>query len=147
MLGALAASQLCASTLTVSAFIPTKGQCRFNSTSATLNFGTLNPLDPQDVIVDTDTQLSFSCNGNGQDDIAFLTKVTASAYGTAVSPRMRHQDGGIHLPYELSLSTSSVLAAKKADIELVVTGTVRGSDYVLAPIGSYSDTVTISITP
>jgi spore coat protein U-like protein len=134
----------------VSATIVSKGRCTFTTTSAnpaTLDFGILNPLNPLDVAVDTGTQLSFSCNGNGRDPITYLAAITASENGTAASPRMSNPGGTFFLPYKLSLNPVSGNAEKKVIITLAVTGTVLGIDYQSLPPGDYRDSVTVSITP
>lgn len=133
------------STVNISAIILSKGKCTFINNSATLDFGNLNPLDPQDVTIDTGDKLSFSCNGNGKKDITYAITVTGSFNGTAAAPRML--GGTAYLPYELSLDPASGNATPKDPLLLVVTGTVRGSNYQSLPVGSYRDDVVISITP
>jgi len=130
----------------VSAAIVSKGNCTFINNSAALNFGTLNPLDPQDVTVDTD-QLSFVCRGGGNTDITYAITLSDSLYGNPTAPAMQHQSGIHNLPYQLSLDPAGGTIAKNDNRQLVVTGTVRGDDYKIAPAGAYTDTATLTIAP
>jgi spore coat protein U-like protein len=145
--GTLFCTQVHAETLTISAVVVSKGNCSFNNNAATLDFGTLNPLNPQDISADTGDQLSFICRGGGKDDITFSITVSGSQHGTPVAPAMRHQGGLFDLPYQLSLDPAFDNTSKNIDLPLVVTGTILGGNYILAPVGTYSDTATLSINP
>ncbi len=141
-------------TVNVSTVLVSNGNCSINTDGATLNFGTLNPLAPElEVFAFTENgKLSFSCNGNGQDDITYSINVTNSIYGTATTPAMQHEDGIFNLPYEItSLNPASGTIPKVKGqpliLQLVVTGKVLGNDYKNAPVGALTDTLTISITP
>lgn len=140
-----------AETLTVSLVVLSKGQCRLTNNSATLDFGSLNPLNSQDVTVDTGDQLSFSCNGNGNENVTFSISIINSLHGTAAAPRMQHEGGADYIPYELRISptfgSTPPRRGQMPPVPLVVTGTILSSNYQFAPVGYYEDTVTLSISP
>lgn len=145
--GAIFPHNVHSQTLTITAVVVSKGNCSFTNNNATLEFGTLNPLELQDVAVDTGDQLSFICRGNGNNAIGYAISVTQSANGTSANPAMRHQDGIFDLPYELSVAPPSGNAPKNDVLPLVVTGKVRGNSYQFAPTGAYEDTATLTINP
>lgn len=147
LLGALFCTQAHADTLTVTAVVVTKGNCSFNNNAAALAFGTLNPLDPQDISADTGDQLSITCRGGGNSPMTYAITVTASEFGTPANPAMQHEANLFDLPYQLSVNPASGTTSKNFELPLVVTGMVRGDDYILAPVGTYTDTATLSINP
>lgn len=136
-----------AQTLAVSATILSKNTCQFNNpASATLAFGNLNPLNP--VNVTANTTFSIVCRGSAPI-ATFLIQDDDGLHETGLNAnRMRHvTNPAAYLPYSLTLSPLSANVPKNTNQTITVTGTVNGSDYQLAPIGSYADTVIVSIQP
>ena len=133
--------------LTVSATVLSKGQCRFNSSTSALNFGSLDPANPIDKIATT--TIIFRCQANGNALITFFVTDNDGLYKTGPdTPRMRHTtQTSEYLPYTLTYNPSSGSVPKVTDQNLTVSGTVRGNDYQDAYAGNYSDTVTLSINP
>ncbi len=145
-------TQVHAKTLKVTAVVVSKGKCSIENNKAGLNFGTLNPLSPKKITTSTEEgMLSFSCVGNGQNDITYSISVTGSVYGTADEPVMRLEGGTFNMPYELRLDPASDtipnINGPPTSIPLVVTGTVQSDAYILAPVGTYNDVATLTITP
>lgn len=125
----------------VSATILSKNLCKFNSNKAALDFGTLDPSIP--VTRSVSTTISFVCNGS-----ALEATYSISDNGGLNGYRMVHEtDAAQVIPYTLSLSPTSGNAPKSVDQILTIDGSIEGVDYQTALVGSYSDTVTITIDP
>ena len=135
------------SVLSVTAVVLSKGNCRFNSSTANLSFGSLDPSNPVDK--NATTTLTFRCQANGNKLVTFSITDDDGLYETGPkAPRMRHATQTTeYLPYSLSLSPSAGSVPKVTDIPLAISGTVRGVDYENALPGDYSDRVIISIVP
>ena len=133
--------------INVSLAILSKSTCQFNNpATATLDFGTLNPLSPTDVSVST--TVSFVCRGSSSVATYSVSDDDGLHESGPGLPRMQHTaTPTAFLPYLLTLSPSTGSAPKNVDQILTVTGTILGTDYRSAIAGNYSDTVTISIQP
>lgn len=133
-------------TLTVSATVISKSKCKFNSATATLNFGALDPGNPVDIA--QDTTVTFVCNGSAPI-AAFAITTDDGLYETGPGAnRMRHATVLTeYLKYALALSPANSTVPKATNSILTITGTVAGADYQSAQIGNYADTVILSITP
>jgi len=132
--------------VSVTATVLSKSQCKFNSKTATLNFGDLDPANPVDKTIDT--SITFKCGGS--DPIATFSITDDDGLYEIGSNRNRMRHTTVlteYLPYSLMLSPTSGTVPKNTDQTLTVTGTVRGVDYQDATMGSYSDTVVVSIEP
>lgn len=133
--------------LTISATILSNNQCKFkNPSSRTLAFGDLNPLVPVDVT--RQATLQFSCFGK-DNNVSYAIGDDDGLHEAAPDAhRMLHATlPGSYLPYTFSVTPGSGTSVKNAVVTLTVTGTVRGSDYQLAPAGSYADRVVVTIVP
>jgi spore coat protein U-like protein len=132
--------------VSVSAVIPSAGNCRFRNAPTTLGFGLLDPGNPANVTVDA--TIGFRCNG-GPLNVVFAISSDDGRYESGPgSPRMRHNSQPTEfLPYSLALNPASGTVPRNRDQLLNVTGTVLGASYVSAAVGAYSDTVTLSILP
>lgn len=133
-------------TLSVTATVLSKNICMFSTASSTLNFGSLDPATPVDVTVST--TFDFRCMGSNPI-ASYVISDDDGLYETAPNAnRMRHTTVFTeYLPYNLTLSPTSGTIPKGVWTSLTVTGTVFGVDYQNAYVGSYADTVVISIVP
>jgi spore coat protein U-like protein len=133
--------------VSVTATVISKGNCTFRSKTAALDFGSLDPANPIDKSVNT--TIIYRCQAQGNRPITFAITDDHGLYETGPNaPRMRHTTQPTeYLPYSLNLNPTSGTVPKVVDFPLTVTGTVRGVDYQDARIGSYSDTVVITIEP
>jgi len=132
--------------VSVTATVLSKSQCKFNSNTATLNFGDLDPANPVDKTIDT--SINFKCGGSAPTATFSITDDDGLYEIGSNRNRMRHTTVLTeYLPYSLTLSPTSGTVPKNTDQTLTVTGTVRGVDYQDATMGSYSDTVVVSIEP
>jgi spore coat protein U-like protein len=148
---------LAGGTATVNVTAEVKGTCKFTTASATLDFGDLDPSSPTDVDAGPVT-LKFWCtyptdytigDNNGKN----ASGTTHRLINTSVTPND-------YIPYNYcydltsisscSSDTSSVTGQGKGPqnlITLYIAGTILGSNYANASAGSYSDTVTMTISP
>jgi spore coat protein U-like protein len=134
-------------TVSVSATIDSGGACWFTTAGTTLDFGTLDPGNPVDVTVGS--TLQFRCFG--WPSVTYYVADDDGLYETAPDAnRMRHTSlPGAYLPYSLDLAprTGTISWSPFILHTLTFTGTVRGVDYQNAFVGTYSDTVVVTITP
>ncbi len=132
--------------VSVSATVLSKSECKFNSKTALLNFGNLDPSNPIDRTINT--SITFRCGGSAPMATFFITDDDGLHKAGPDQNRMRHATiTSEYLPYSLTLNPSSGTVPKNTNQTLTITGTVKGVDYQVATSGSYSDTVVISISP
>jgi spore coat protein U-like protein len=147
--GLLAAAQIMAAgpnSIDVSATVLSKNNCKFNTAASALNFGDLDPANPVDVTVST--AVTFVCRGSAPVATFFIDDDDGLNETGPDGNRMAHATlPATYLPYSLSLNPTSATVPKNAAQTLTINGTVLGNDYQSAFVGSYSDTVVISITP
>jgi spore coat protein U-like protein len=126
--------------LSVSAHITGVGWCVVRNTQ-NIAFGDLNPLAP--VNVQATGSIDVRCLGFGSTFTVGVTQVTPDP--------LLLTSGSNSIPYTLDLPTSSTIPdggfINLVDLSIPITAHIQGTDYKLAPAGSYSDTVTIQITP
>lgn len=133
--GAHAATQ----DITVSANVV--GTCRFDS-AANVGFGLLDQTSVADATATG--SLVFWCTQNTNYTLSDEANV-GTADGVFTGSLV---DGGNSIPYELTYTNvSGPGAGKNSPITSVITGTIANADFVDAPAGTYSDTVTFTITP
>lgn len=144
--GASSAHAADTNALTVTATVLSKSVCMFNSASATLNFGALDPGNP--VNVTQNTTVTFRCVGSAPI-AAFAISSNDGLYQTGPGARrMRHATVLTeYLNYALSLSPTSGTVPKNTNRTLTITGTVTGANYQSAYAGNYADTVTLTLIP
>ncbi len=117
--------------------------CKLNSTP-TLAFGTLDPSSGANVT--QSATVSFWCS---QGTTYSISPDNGLHYdSTNASRRMKGPGASDFIPYSLSpASATGTGAGTSTALNLSFSGTVQGSNYVNATVGSYSDTVVITITP
>ena len=127
-------------TLNVSATVV--GTCSFDTASATLNFGNLNPLSA--VNTNANASLQFRCSLG----TAYTISDDLGVNKTGTTRRMKHSADNTQLiPYTLTYVSTGVGLGNSAPSTLAVAGAVLATDFTDAKAGSYSDTVTFTITP
>lgn len=133
-------------TVTVSATVLSKSNCKFSSASAALAFGSLDPGNPVDVTVST--TIGFRCMGSAPVATFLISDDDGMNEPVPDGNRMAHLTlPATYLAYEMTVSPATATVPKNAPQVLTVTGTVRGVDYQGALAGTYSDTVVITIDP
>lgn len=132
--------------LAISAVLLSNNQCKFNTNSALLNFGNLDPGNPVDATATA--SLVYVCRGSDPVAVFFFSDDDGLHETGPNANRMQHSTlPAQYLPYSFSLNPVSGMAPKNVVQTLTVTGTVRGADYQTALGGTYSDTVTIAVLP
>jgi spore coat protein U-like protein len=126
-----------AANLAVSAYITSWGYCSVINTQ-NIAFGNLNPLAPADVQATGNVRVR--CFGFNNNFTVGVTQVTPSPLLLTNGPNS--------IPYTLDLPTSTSLPLYiVGSITIPITAHIRGTDYRLASAGSYTDTVTVQVTP
>ncbi len=135
-----------AATLSLSATVLSKNICRFVTTTATLPFGTLDPSNAVDITATA--TLTFRCQGS-TPLATFLISDDDGLYETGANAnRMVHAvDAAVFMAYNLSYTPTTATVPRLTNQTLTVTGTLPAAAYATAIVGSYSDTVVLSINP
>lgn len=130
----------------VSATVISKNQCRFQTGNAHIAFS-LNPLNPVDVSPQDATTITVRCTGSGNpatfaisDDGGVHDVVPGQKQLMATVAGVPH-----YIPYTMSYSPTTI--PRNTTRRLVVTASVLGASYASAYAGTYTDLVTITITP
>lgn len=132
--------------LTFSATVLSKSQCKFNTATATLDFGTLDPTNPVDVTASA--MLDFVCRGSEPMATYFIGDDDGLHEAGLNAHRLAHETVvDAYLPYGLSLAPASNTVPRNSAQTLTLTGVLPGASYQTAVAGRYSDTVTITIAP
>lgn len=123
--------------LAVSAFITGVGFCLVNTTQ-NIAFGALNPLNP--VNVQASGSIGVMCLGFGSGFTVGVSQVTPSPLTLKSGPNT--------ISYYLEAPTSATSPTGGiVNLTIPIKADIQGLDYKFAPAGSYTDTVTLQITP
>jgi len=132
-------------TISVSATVLSNNNCKFSTANATLNFGTLDPANTTDVTATA--TISVRCGGK-EPTATFFIADDDGLYETGPNQnRMRHTTLAEYLPYSFSVSPQSATVPKNVNTPITISGTIKASDYQNAYVGSYTDTVVLTLTP
>jgi spore coat protein U-like protein len=132
--------------VTVNATVLSKSNCKFNSATAAIPFGTLDPSNPVDKTVST--SITFRCAGSSSMATFFISDDDGLYETGPNANRMKHSTIGTeYIPYEFTLNPTSGTVPKNTVQTLIISGTVNGTDYQNAATGTYSDTVVITLAP
>lgn len=135
-----------ANILTVSATVLSKSNCKFDVATSALNFGAINPASLSNATATATT--TFICRGSAPSATFLITQDGGLNKLGPAQNRMRHTTVTTeYLPYSLALSPSSATVPKNTTQTLTITGTVIPGDFRNAQVGSFQDTVVITITP
>lgn len=132
-------------TVAVNATILSNSNCRFRPPGATaaLNFGALDPFNPVDVT--RTVGMEVRCGGPAGNATYLI--VDDDGLNESGPGAHRMVNGGAFLPYTFSYAPASATIPRNTNSPITITGTVRGIDYQFAPVGTYTDTVTLTIVP
>jgi Spore Coat Protein U domain len=132
--------------LAVSATVPSKNVCRFQTTGPTaLPFGAINPGGTSPVTVNL--TLQYRCNGSDAVAAWAVTSDDGLYESGAGQPRMRH--GTVltaFLPYTLTFPAAGTVP-RNTITNMAISATIAPADYANARAGAYADTVILSIQP
>lgn len=123
--------------LGVSAFVTSWGACSVTNTQ-NITFADLNPMNPLDV--QATGSVRVRCIGFNQNFTVGVTQVSPMPLLLTNGPNS--------IPYTLDLPTSVTAPLYIVGTRTIpITAHIAGSDYKLAPAGSYTDIVTLEISP
>ncbi|HEX9180870.1 MAG TPA: spore coat protein U domain-containing protein [Burkholderiales bacterium] len=137
-------------TLTVQANVV--GTCKWDTASATLNLGPLDPSSTSNA-TGSNSDLKFWCTKGASYSITDnggankTTTVATTGCGTGVTKLV---NGGATdcVPYSFTATpTSGTGAGPSSLVSVTVNATISNGDYVGRTAGDYSDVVTFTITP
>lgn len=134
--------------LTVNAVVLSKSNCKFNSATSTLDFGNLDPATPVDKTVTT--SITFVCNGSAANATYSITDNDGSYETGQNASRMLNTtfpSPPKYLPYSLTYNPQTNTVPKGVVQTLTISGTVLENDFKDAYVGSYSDTVVLTLLP
>lgn len=140
---AMASGALASGTNTLTVTASVMGTCKFSSTTSTLAFGALDPSDGGDVTASSTTQ--FWCTKGVTTDT-----ITAGngANWDGSKRNIKDSASGDVIPYTLTLTKdANSNAGPSTPRTLTIAGGITGTDYTSKTAGSYTDTVTLTITP
>lgn len=144
-LGAVPAAFGGTGTLAVTATVLSKSNCKFDTSTSTVNFGALDPAVAADV--NATASVGFVCRGSAPVAAFLFTDDNGQNRSGPGARRMRHASAPEFLPYSLLLNPASGTILKNAPGTLAITGTVRWTDFRGAMAGAYADSVVVSILP
>jgi len=135
-------------------FIALKGlclgatSCRFGAGQASLNFGVLDPASSSDSEVSV--LMTLRCTGPPNiDPVPFSITDDDGLFETGPNQnRLRNTlISSEYIPYSFSVLPSSGLAPRNTSIDITIKAGIKASDIQNAYIGSYSDTITLTLSP
>ncbi len=135
------------STVNVAAVVLSKNTCKFNSNTATVDFGNLDPSAPANVTINT--LIDIVCNGNA----ALATFVISDDDGIhetgANANRLQHATlPAEYISYSFSYNPITATVPKGVAQTITLTGTISSAAYNISTLpGVYSDTVIMTIVP
>ena len=132
--------------MTVSAVVLSKSNCKFNPGATILSFSS---IDPSSVSNATATMTrTFTCNGSAPL-ATFSISAGDGLYSTGPGARrMQHTTIPTEfMAYALSLSPASATVSKGTVQTLTVTGTIQPFEFQNVAAGAYQDTVVITLAP
>jgi len=132
-------------TLAVTATVLSRSNCRFDTNTATMNFGALDPAVAADV--NATTSVGFVCRGSAPVAAFLFTDDNGRNPSGPGARRMRHAAAPEFLPYGLAYNPASGTIPKNAPGTLTLSGTVRWADFRGSMAGPYTDSVVVSILP
>ena len=130
--------------LAVSANVLGKGKCTLQ-TPPPLNFGNLDAFNPVDV--SKSVTLTIDCTGIGNSGTTFVVDVINPAPPTIPTLKHTAPASADTIPYTFNLPQDLFAVKNKANYTITLTGTIKGTDYQMAPIGGYTDNVILQVSP
>jgi spore coat protein U-like protein len=134
---------LAADTASVNVSATVVGACKFINKGGVLPFGNLDPSVAGDVNNLSATQPTFWCTKNASYTIAD----TGGAHDAGTTHRMIGATNSELIPYTITFSALGSGQGRDTTLSMNISGQVLYADFKNASADSYSDTVTLSITP
>lgn len=120
-------------------------RCAFQTNSATLAFGILDPGLATNVTITS--IVTFKCTGAASIPYTITDDDGLHSNGINANRMLNQNIPNEYLPYSFSYLPSSGNASKNTVTTVTVSATVQGSNYQNAYFGPYTDTVTMTINP
>jgi hypothetical protein len=146
-LAGAATAQAGSNSLAVTATVISKGVCKFQTSSATLNFGTINPASTATATASTTIQVR--CTGAGSNS----TVTYSLAAGNGLYPlgaglrQMRNTTTTTEfMAYSLTVPPGATIP-KNTITNVTISGSVAPAAFQNAAAGGYSDTVVLTLDP
>lgn len=134
------------SPMTVSAVVLSKSNCKFSGGAMTLDFGTLNPASSSNATASA--TIGFTCNGSAPMATFAISAGNGLHSSGPGARRLRHTTAATEfIAYSISLTPTSATVPKGVAQTLTVAGTIAPGAFQNATVGTYSDTVVITLTP
>lgn len=132
--------------VSVGATVLSKNICKFNSSaSAILAFGNIDPAS--NLNATAAASLIFKCAGSSAS-ASYALSQDSGLYNTGTNlNRMKHASLNEYLPYTLTLTPSSGTVAKNTNLTINLTVAIAPASFQDASIGTYADTVVITLVP
>lgn len=139
-LGVTGIAQAADNTMTVTASL--NGACGFVLPNSTLAFGVLDPTSAANATATT--TVDYWCTTG----TVAATVHNNGANWDGSNIRMKETSSANYIPYSLAVAGGAGTGAgKSSPLTMTVTGTIANANYVNAAVGSYADTVTLTVTP
>lgn len=131
--------------ISVSATVVSKSNCKFDTGTATLAFGTLNPSSSGDA--SATATIGFKCAGSAPNATFSISHDSGQNETVPNANRMKHASLAEYLSYSVVLSPSIATAPKNTQQTLTISGTVPEAAYQNAHWGAYTDSVVVTVQP
>lgn len=138
---AIAGVAMAADSTTVLVSANVQGTCKFN-VGGTIPFGNLDPSVGSNVTA-TVSQPTFWCTKGSSYTITDAGGLNDSG-GTHY---MKHTTLPDTIPYSFTFTTTGLGNGKNSPVTMNISSTVLGANYINASVGTYADTVTLTIAP
>ena len=118
-----------------------KGSCRFDS-APNIDFGDLDAGAATDKTQSID--VSFKCTKG----VNYTLTVGNGLHYQGGKCRMKSTKSEDYIPYDITPKSASGMGEGfQTSSSIKLAGSVKGADYQNVPVGSYADTVTLSVQP
>lgn len=129
----------------VGATVLSKSNCKFTTATAAIALA----IDPSSVgDITGNATLTLNCKGSAPSATYAIT-FNDGAYPAGVGyPRMLNPvPSATYLPYTFSVSPDSATVGRNVNTNVTATVTVKQADYSNAYVGSFTDTIIVTINP
>ncbi|RLJ63714.1 spore coat protein U domain-containing protein [Sulfurisoma sediminicola] len=135
-------------TVVVGATVLSKSNCKFNAPgTATLAFGNVDPASGSPATAST--SLVLRCGGAAASATFNLTHDSGQWETAPNANRMKHATASPaeYMAYTLTLTPQSATIPKNTDQTITIDGSIAPADFQNASMGSYADSVVITLNP
>ncbi len=133
-------------TVSINATVISKGVCKFINSPITINVGNLDPGIPVNVVANG--IITIRCTGGG--NITNITYNITDDDGLwedyPENHRLKHTTLNEFIPYSFNYNPSGSIP-RNTTIDININILINYNNFKDAPIGAYSDTVTLTISP